>query len=63
MDEVLRLHKTSAAEVVWHGVPLRLFLFGLYRPEALRPYLVASGRLYGRVLTKENIGLWLAGEG
>lgn len=52
----------TAGRVVWHGAPLRLFLFGLYHPEAIRSYVLASTHLYRDKLTPEGIRSWLHGD-
>jgi hypothetical protein len=51
----------TARDVLWHGAPLRLFLFGLYRPEAVRSYVLASMQLDQEKLTPQNIRSWLHG--
>jgi len=51
----------AAGDLLWRGAPIRLFLFGLYRPAAARAYIAASQRLYRQTLTPANIRLWLDG--
>jgi len=51
----------AAEDLLWHGAPLRLFLFGLYRPEAIHSYVLASMQLERERLTAPNIRSWLDG--